>query len=274
MNKAKIALFIGLTNTTNNLLVNTLKKFQIETIICNGNESRIKNSIFLNLPDIMLVDYDVLTIDLYDIIQYFNLGHNKNKKIIFIGTKFLVEEKIKIMDAGVDLILEKPFNFNYLAMKIIQLFENKEQTMTSEYKSISEYDTQKIYELSKNEIEKMGVKKDTTAWVKLYKIITLIVEQNGNISNIRDRIYKVVSNEYKVSVDAIESTIRRCINYIWKYGNREYLKDYFLIQDNIDLWEKTKPCNKYFLKTVSQNIINHKITVKKFLEVAPHIDKK
>lgn len=251
----KTVLLVSEISITNDMLMNSFNKRGFDILITDSFEKNIKKAIFVNLPDVLLVDYDIITISLDPIIKYFKNEYNSKKKIVFMATKMTSEEKSAIINKGVDLIIDKPFNFTYLCDKINDILSNNKNNLQNDM-IIDEYNDEKIFKWAQNEIVKMGVCINSKAWVKLCDVITLIVKRDGNISNIRKNIFRDVAQKYNTTDEGIDSTIRRCICLIWKNGDREYLKNYFYIYTDYD-WDSKRPSNKQFLKIVTNNIINY-----------------
>lgn len=264
MNRTNTVLLVSEMNTINNVLINTLEKQGFYTVHTNAFEEKIKKAIFINLPDILLIDYDIITINLESIIKYFKEEYSNKKKIIFMATKMTSIEKSQFIEKGVDLIVDKPFNFTYLCHKINNILDNK----NIEEDAIYDLDTtqsmnKRIYELVEEEIFKMGITSNSKAWNKLCDVIELIVINNGNVDKIRQNIYLKVAEKYGTSDEGIDSTLRRCISIVWKNGNRKYLKHYFNVYTENN-WIKFNPTNKHFLRVVSNNVIKKLEKISKF----------
>ncbi len=264
MNRTNTVLLVSEMNTINNVLINTLEKQGFYTVHTKAFEEKIKKAIFINLPDVLLIDYDIITINLEGIIKYFKEEYSNKKKIVFMATKMTPIEKNEFMEKGVDLIVDKPFNFTYLCHKINIILNNKniEEDIFSDLDT-NEPMTERIFQLVEEEIFKMGITPNSKAWNKLCDAIELIVINDGNVDKIRKNIYLKVAEKYETSDEGIDSTLRRCISIVWKNGDRNYLKHYFNVYTENN-WIKFKPTNKHFLRVVSNNVIKKLEKITKF----------
>lgn len=267
MNRTNTVVLVSEMNTLNNILINTLDKQGFCTTLTNSFEEDIKNAIFINLPDILLIDYDIVNIDLDIIIKYFKEEYNSKKKIVLMVTRMPRSQKIQMQNKGVDLIVDKPFNFGYLCNKLNKLLNNQEINLELKCDTqVDEYTLERLFEISQEEIFKMGITVNSKAWAKFCDVIAVTVNNKGNVDKVRKNVYLEVAKKYNTTDEGIDSTLRRCISTIWKNGDKEYLKKYFDIYKD-DNWDKLKPTNKQFLKTVSNAIIKKLTRIDKFKKV-------
>ena len=101
----------------------------------------------------------------------------------------------------------------------------------------------------------LGVPANLKGFDYIKEILFYIIESNIKTIKLKDGVYKVVADIYNISEDAIERDIRYSIEIGYLRTKNSVNED---VYKNSISYDKVKPTNKQFIKTVF-NIVSNKI---------------
>lgn len=203
-------------------------------------------------PDIVILDIIMPHMDgLAVLTRIRQMNLSKQPQVIML-TAFGQEDVMKkAADLGASYFILKPFDLDYLAEQIRQVF-GKPQI---ERKTAKHPDhKQKKFDLEAsitNIIHEVGVPAHIKGYMYLREAITMIfydVELLGSITKV---LYPDIAKKYKTTPSRVERAIRHAIEVAWSRGNIDSISELFGYTVSSS---KAKPTNSEFIAMVADHL--------------------
>ena len=195
-------------------------------------------------------DYDVVLLDLimpkkdglYVLEKLKQKGVSKN---IIVVTSYNEQETIrKVSEYGVRYFVLKPFDFESLEKKIIDITKiNEGGIINLKGKELKIYITKILHEL--------GIPSHIKGYQYIRDSIFMIYENPDLIGGITKELYPDIAKKYNTTMSRVERAIRHAIEVSWNRGDWDLMEDIFGHSVDID---KAKPTNSEFIVTVADKM--------------------
>lgn len=225
----------------------TNEKF-LSTIDKVSNGADAINNLEKNNYDLLVVDLVLPEIDGFEVIEKAK-QINKNIKIVVLSALSSDTFIKKTMALGVDYYMLKPVNFDILAKRVDNLFENESQNNLF----ISKADTEKeIEEKITNIFITVGIPAHIKGYQFLREAIKLAMENPDIINSITKRLYPSIAERFATSASKVERAIRHAIEVAWNRGKIENINSIFglTVYSNNE-----KPTNGEFIALVADKML-------------------
>lgn len=225
----------------------TNEKF-LSTIDKVSNGADAINNLEKNNYDLLVVDLVLPEIDGFEVIEKAK-QINKNIKIVVLSALSSDTFIKKTMALGVDYYMLKPVNFDILAKRVDNLFENEAQNNLF----ISKADTEKeIEEKITNIFITVGIPAHIKGYQFLREAIKLAMENPDIINSITKRLYPSIAERFSTSASKVERAIRHAIEVAWNRGKIENINSIFglTVYSNNE-----KPTNGEFIALVADKML-------------------
>ena len=169
---------------------------------------------------------------------------NKNKKIIVV-TSYNEQETIrKVGEYGVGYYVLKPFDFEGLEKKIIDIGKNVNGDIINlKGKQLQIHITKLLHEL--------GIPSHIKGYQYIRDSIYMIYEKPSLIGGITKELYPDVAKKYDTTISRVERAIRHAIEVSWNRGDWDLMEKIFGHSVDID---KAKPTNSEFIVTIADKL--------------------
>ncbi len=216
----------------------------------NGEEALIKLGRLH--PDVAIIDVWLSKIDGIGVLRNSAaLDFGKDKPTSFIVLSAVSNQNIFIeaSNAGAELCLLRPFDFESLCRNIDRICEGRRKTADISKKS--EIDTSDIETQVTQIIHQIGVPAHIKGYQYLRTAILLTVSDSDIINSVTKILYPSVAKKYSTTTSRVERAIRHAIEVAWDRGDVDTLNSYFgyTIQNN-----RGKPTNSEFIAMIADNL--------------------
>ena len=195
--------------------------------------------------------YDVIVLDLimpkkdglYVLEQMKN--KNMNKKVI-VATSYNTSEVIReVSDYGVNYYILKPFDFDDLEKRILDLCNKKKEgkNIDLHYNNLQISITKILHEL--------GIPSHIKGYQYIRDGVSMIFENPDMIGGITKELYPELAQKFDTTVSRVERAIRHAIEVSWNRGNWDLMEEIF--GNSVDI-DRAKPTNSEFIVTVADKL--------------------
>lgn len=195
--------------------------------------------------------YDVIVLDLimpkkdglYVLEQMKN--KNMNKKVI-VATSYNTGEVIReVSDYGVNYYILKPFDFDDLEKRILDLCNKKKEgkNIDLHYNNLQISITKILHEL--------GIPSHIKGYQYIRDGVSMIFENPDMIGGITKELYPELAQKFDTTVSRVERAIRHAIEVSWNRGNWDLMEEIF--GNSVDI-DRAKPTNSEFIVTVADKL--------------------
>lgn len=170
---------------------------------------------------------------------------NLDKKVI-VATSYNTSEVIReVSEYGVNYYILKPFDFDVLENRILELFNKKsdKKNIDLNYSNLQVSITKMLHEL--------GIPSHIKGYQYIREGISIIYDNPDFIGGITKELYPALASKYETSVSRVERAIRHAIEVSWNRGNWDLMEEIFGHSVDID---KAKPTNSEFIVTVADKL--------------------
>ncbi|MGN1048152.1 MAG: sporulation transcription factor Spo0A [Eubacteriales bacterium] len=221
----------------------------------NGEEALIK--IGRTHPDIVLIDIWLSKIDGIGVLRNSHaLDFGKDKAPSFIVLSMVSNQNIFIeaSNAGAELCLLRPFDFDSLCKHIERIFGSRAHSSqpTAQDKSIVQKAGEPDIETQVTQIiHQIGVPAHIKGYQYLRTAILLTIDDSDIINSVTKVLYPSVAKKYSTTTSRVERAIRHAIEVAWDRGDVDTLNSYFgyTIQHG-----RGKPTNSEFIAMIADNL--------------------
>ena len=170
---------------------------------------------------------------------------NLNKKVI-VATSYNTAEVIReVSDYGVNYYILKPFDFDDLEKRILDMCNKKKEgkNIDLHYNNLQISITKILHEL--------GIPSHIKGYQYIRDGVHMIFENPEMIGGITKELYPELASKFDTTVSRVERAIRHAIEVSWNRGNWDYMEELFGHSVDID---KAKPTNSEFIVTVADKL--------------------
>jgi len=195
--------------------------------------------------------YDVIILDLImpnkDGLYVLEQMKQKNidKKVI-VATSYNTQEVIReVSDYGVNYYVLKPFDFDDLEKRILDVCNKKKEgkNIDLHYNNLQISITKILHEL--------GIPSHIKGYQYIRDGVGLIFENPDMIGGITKELYPELASKFDTTVSRVERAIRHAIEVSWNRGNWDLMEEIF--GNSVDI-DRAKPTNSEFIVTVADKL--------------------
>jgi len=196
-------------------------------------------------------EYDVILLDLImpnkDGLYVLEQMKKKsiNKKII-VATSYNAPEVIRqVSDYGVNYYILKPFDFDDLEKRILDMFNKKVEgkSVDLHYNNLQISITKILHEL--------GIPSHIKGYQYIREGVILVFDNPDMIGGITKELYPELADKFDTTVSRVERAIRHAIEVSWNRGNWDLMEEIF--GNSVDI-DRAKPTNSEFIVTVADKL--------------------
>ena len=237
-------------------------KSEVKIIAKVNDGEELLNTLRVTKCDVLLLDIFMPNCDGIRVLE--ELRKNSNKYIvpenIIVITAFSNERIMKkISDLGVNYLIVKPINFDYL-FNIITSLKEPEKENTSTYALLTEPDLDtEITEL----LHEIGVPAHIKGYMFIREAIKMVYANIEILGNITKILYPEIARLYNTTSSRVERAIRHAIEVSWMRGNVDYISEIFSYTIS---YNKAKPTNSEFIAMIADKLrLDHRRKKKELL---------
>lgn len=169
---------------------------------------------------------------------------NMDKKII-VATSYNATEVIRqVSEFGVNYYILKPFDFDDLEHRILDLCNKKSgKNIDLHYNNLQISITKILHEL--------GIPSHIKGYQYIRDGVGLVFENPDIIGGITKELYPELANKFDTTVSRVERAIRHAIEVSWNRGNWDLMEEIF--GNSVDI-DRAKPTNSEFIVTVADKL--------------------
>lgn len=195
--------------------------------------------------------YDLIILDLIMPVKdgLYVLEEMKNRNIqknVIVATSYNAMEVIRqVSEYGVDYYVLKPFEFEDLEKRILDLSNRK-----FERKNIDLHRNNLQVSITKI-LHELGIPSHIKGYQYIREGIGIIYDRPETIGGITKELYPELANKFDTTVSRVERAIRHAIEVSWNRGSWDLMEDIFGHSVDID---KAKPTNSEFIVTIADKL--------------------
>ena len=170
---------------------------------------------------------------------------NINKKII-VTTSYNAPEVIRqVSEYGVNYYILKPFEFDDLEKRILDMFNKKIESKNIDlhYNNLQISITKILHEL--------GIPSHIKGYQYIREGVVLVFDNPDMIGGITKELYPELAQRFDTTVSRVERAIRHAIEVSWNRGNWDLMEEIF--GNSVDI-DRAKPTNSEFIVTVADKL--------------------
>ncbi len=218
------------------------KKVEITSVAYDGIEGieKIENDLY----DVIILDLIMPKKDGLYVLEEMK-KKNLNKKII-VATSYNTQEVIKeVSDYGVNYYILKPFDFDDLEKRILELCNKKIESKSIDlhYNNLQIAITKVLHEL--------GIPSHIKGYQYIRDGVSLVFDNPDMIGGITKELYPELASKFDTTVSRVERAIRHAIEVSWNRGNWDLMTEIF--GNSVDI-DRAKPTNSEFIVTVADKL--------------------
>lgn len=195
--------------------------------------------------------YDLIILDLIMPVKdgLYVLEEMRNRHIqknVIVATSYNAMEVIRqVSEYGVDYYVLKPFDFEDLEKRILDLSNRK-----FEKKNIDLHHNNLQVSITKI-LHELGIPSHIKGYQYIREGIGIIYERPETIGGITKELYPELANKFDTTVSRVERAIRHAIEVSWNRGSWDLMEEIFGHSVDID---KAKPTNSEFIVTIADKL--------------------
>ncbi|AYC29534.1 sporulation transcription factor Spo0A [Paenisporosarcina cavernae] len=254
----KVRVFIA---DDNKELVNTLEAYlnnqdTIEVIGTANNGKTCLAQIQEEKPDVLLLDIIMPHLDGIAVLEQLKQQPDLKDLPVIMLTAFGQEDVMKsAVEYGASYFMLKPFEFDQLVMKIIQISGN-EQLKTTRNSVLQPYanapKSQKVIDTTITAvIKEIGVPAHIKGYSYLREAIHMVYVDIELLGSVTKVLYPDIASKFNTTPSRVERAIRHAIEVAWNRGNYESISKMFGYTVH---HLKSKPTNSEFIAMIADKI--------------------
>jgi two-component system response regulator (stage 0 sporulation protein A) len=234
----------------NDVSVNLLKNYfsngdgNITDVAINGVEAvnMLKEN---NHFDIILLDLIMPIRDGFHVLDY--IKDNKINIPVIVTSSYNEDDTIRrVSEYGVKYFALKPFSFDDIKYRIIDIYKNKVNNS-----NIIELSDKGLQIEVTNILHSLGIPSHIKGYQYIRTAILMVYEDASLIGSITKSLYPKISNRFNTSVQRVERAIRHAIEVAWLRGDIDLMEEIFGHSVDID---RAKPTNSEFIVTIADKL--------------------
>lgn len=243
MEKTKIMLVDENEQTLKELKENfTTSNFEVVGVATNGLVAL--EEIKKVKPNVVVMDVVLSGIDGFNLIEQIN-SLDLNTKIIILSSLSLEGFITKAMNLGVSYYMIKPFNFEVLKSRILDVLNSSNKTFcVVKNKNLEEKIT--------NIFITVGIPAHIKGYQFLREAIKMAIDNPDVINSITKKLYPSIAEKFETSSSKVERAIRHAIEVAWNRGKIENINSLFGVKVYSN---NEKPTNGEFIALVADKML-------------------
>lgn len=244
MEKTKILLVDENEQTLNELKENFgQSNFEVVGVATNGITAleEIKNL----KPQVIVMDVVLSGFDGFSLIEEVN-KLKLNTKIIILSSLSLDGFISKAMDLGVSYYMIKPFNFEVLKSRILDVLNSQSG------KNFGVVKNKNLEEKITNIFITVGIPAHIKGYQFLREAIKMAIDNPEIINSITKKLYPSIAEKFETSASKVERAIRHAIEVAWNRGKIENINSLFGVKVYAN---NEKPTNGEFIALVADKML-------------------
>ena len=244
MEKTKIMLVDENEQTLNELKENfSSSNFEVVGVATNGllaleEIKKVK-------PNVIVMDVVLSGVDGFSLIEEIN-KLELNTKIIILSSLSLEGFITKAMSLGVSYYMIKPFNFEVLKSRIMDVLSSA----TS--KNFCVVKNKNLEEKITNIFITVGIPAHIKGYQFLREAIKMAIDNPDIINSITKKLYPSIAEKFETSASKVERAIRHAIEVAWNRGKIENINSLFGVKVYSN---NEKPTNGEFIALVADKML-------------------
>jgi len=244
MEKTKIMLVDENEQTLNELKENfSSSNYDVVAVATNGLVALDEVKKFK--PDVIVMDVVLSGIDGFNLIEQIK-QFNLNTKIIILSSLSLEGFITKAMNLGVSYYMIKPFNFEVLKNRILDVLNN------STSKNFCVVKNKNLEEKITNIFITVGIPAHIKGYQFLREAIKMAIDNPDIINSITKKLYPSIAEKFETSASKVERAIRHAIEVAWNRGKIENINSLFGVKVYSN---NEKPTNGEFIALVADKML-------------------
>lgn len=229
-----------------------LDSYGMNVELCEKDGYAVIKMIQRTKPDVIVADVFMPGLDILGVLNAIKDIEPNNRPMVMAMSSFDNQRlEIETLEAGASYYFIRPFDFNMMAQRIMQLsdWQNKVTPLLIKKDNVVT-DTQ-LELLITEIIHDIGVPAHIKGYQYIRYSIMLAVKDETIISSITKTLYPTVAKKHNTTSSRVERAIRHAIEVAWDRGDLDTLNAYFgyTVQNN-----KGKPTNSEFIAMISDKI--------------------
>ncbi len=235
-------------------LVEYLEKEGVSNIFAVGDGAEALSVIENNLPDLLICDLVLPTLDGFELIEKINLDAKIENKPKIIVVSSLKNETFaqKALELGAGYYMAKPVNNEVLLKRIKELVFTNEIKEDKNIISIRNPKNRVLDEKISNIFITVGIPAHIKGYQFLREAIKMAIDNPEIINSITKQLYPSIALRFDTSASKVERAIRHAIEVAWNRGKIENINNLF----GIKVYSSNeKPTNGEFIALVADKML-------------------
>lgn len=202
-------------------------------------------------PDFLITE---LVLSGYDGMSVINKIKEMGLSVKIIVLSALMREEIisKTIELGADYFMAKPYNFNVLAERMLEI--SQEKSPESKRKSLEFHSVSLEEKISKIFIN-VGIPPHIKGYSFLREGVKMAVENPEIINSITKKLYPMIGEKYQTTASKVERAIRHAIEVAWNRGRIDNINSILGVRAYVGA---EKPTNGEFIALVADKMLLEK----------------
>ena len=166
------------------------------------------------------------------------------------------EEVISVsINSGANYFMAKPYDFNILKQRIIDICEGKEKLKENSLNFASAFRRTSLEEKISKIFINVGIPPHIKGYSFLREGVKMAVEDPDIINNITKKLYPSIGEKYQTSASKVERAIRHAIEVAWNRGRIDNINNILGVRAFMG---SEKPTNGEFIALVADKMLLEK----------------
>ena len=235
-------------------LVEYLEKEGVSNIFAVGDGAEALSVIENNLPDLLICDLVLPTLDGFELIEKINSSAKIENKPNIVVVSSLKNETFaqKALELGAGYYMAKPVNNEVLLKRTKELVFTKEVKEEKNIISIKNPKNRVLDEKISNIFITVGIPAHIKGYQFLREAIKMAIDNPEIINSITKQLYPSIALRFDTSASKVERAIRHAIEVAWNRGKIENINNLF----GIKVYSSNeKPTNGEFIALVADKML-------------------
>ena len=178
-----------------------------------------------------------------------------NSSFIFLSSLCREEIVSKVMRMGAKYFMVKPYNFELLKKRILEIDGGKEVS-GSEGEYIPTVKRQSIDEKISRIFINVGIPPHIKGYYFLREGVKMAVDDPEIINNITKKLYPMIGERYKTTASKVERAIRHAIEVAWNRGRIDSINSILGVRAYVGA---EKPTNGEFIALIADKMLLERV---------------
>jgi two-component system response regulator (stage 0 sporulation protein A) len=154
----------------------------------------------------------------------------------------------RAMNVGAKYFMAKPFNFDVLRDRILEL----DETLAQKQNGVANRNYPSLDERISNIFINVGIPPHIKGYSFLREGVKMAVENPSIINNITKKLYPMIGEKYQTTASKVERAIRHAIEVAWNRGRIESINNILGVRA---ISKAEKPTNGEFIALVADKML-------------------